>query len=314
MDFVFLMDPLASIAIYKDTSFAFMLGAARRGHNIFYVPASGIHLTDAGVSFTATPVTPKGDVDEPFVCESPGRIDGANVDAVFVRTDPPFDDQYLMNTWLLDQLPAHVFVFNSPRGLQTVNEKVWTVRFRELIPPTLVSSDIERFKEFLDTHGKIVVKPTNSFGGAGVFIIEAGDSNAPVIFETLSNDGRPIIAQRYVPESVNGDKRILLLDGESLGAVLRVHSEGEHRNNFFAGGNPVATEITDRDHDIIAALKPQLRALGLAFVGIDVIGDYLIEVNVTSPTCLQEMNELYDVQLEDAVIDFVEKQVRQRRE
>ncbi len=310
MNFLFLMDPLSNVIIEKDTSFIFMIGADRRGHKLWYVPNDGLHLDDLGVSFDATPVVPRMDAAQPFECGDPIRLGQDEIDAVFIRTDPPFDARYLMNTWLLDHLPPSVFVLNSPDGLRTVNEKVWALQFDDLVPESLVTSDISRFKAFLANHDKVVVKPTDGFGGQGVFIVEKDDTNDGVIFETLSDHGRrAVIVQTYIPQSVVGDKRILLLDGEPLGAVLRVHGDADHRNNFFAGGKPVATEITERDREIIRTLKPELRRLGLMFVGIDVIGDYLIEVNVTSPTCLQEMNRLSNQQLEEPVISYVEAQV-----
>jgi glutathione synthase len=314
MNFLFVMDPLSTVKIEKDTSFIFMIGAERRGHDVWYVANDGIHLTDDGVSFDAVPVTPQMDPEQPFVCGERQPLSQNVVDAVFIRTDPPFDHRYLMNTWLLDHLPPDVVVINDPDGIRTTNEKIWALQFHDLIPPTLVTAGEDRFTSFLAEHRKVVAKPTDGFGGQGVFIVEDGDTNAGVIFETLSDHGqRAIIIQRYIPEATIGDKRILLLDGEPLGAVLRVHGDSDHRNNFFAGGQPVATEINKRDREIIAALQPHLRRLGLMFVGIDVIGDRLIEVNVTSPTCLQEMNRLYDVQLEDRVITFVEDLVQTRK-
>jgi glutathione synthase len=307
------MDPLAGVQPAKDTSYIFMLGAQRRGHAVWYVPNAGIHMTADGVSFDATRVTPQPDHAEPFVVGESVRLGAADVGAVFIRTDPPFDDSYLMNTWLLDHLPAHVPVINSPSGVRTVNEKVWALQFDAFVPPTLVTANIERYREFLADHQKVVVKPANGFGGQGVFIVEAGDTNASVVFETLSEGARTVIVQRYIPEARIGDKRILLLDGEPLGAVLRVHGDDDHRNNFFAGGQPVATEINERERTIISALQPHLRRLGLAFVGIDMLGDYLIEVNVTSPTCLQEMNRFYDQQLENTVIAYVESQLLEEK-
>jgi glutathione synthase len=307
MNFVFLMDPLATVKVDKDTSFIFMIGAVRQGHSVFFMPVGGLSICEGDAVFEVVPVTPQIDQAQPFIEEPPTRLSAADVDAVFIRTDPPFDDRYLMQTWLLDQLPDHIVVVNRPSGIRTVNEKVWTTQFQAFIPPTLVTSSDALYREFLVEHTNIIVKPANGFGGAGVFRLSDGDTNAGVVFETLTDNGcREVIVQKYVPAATVGDKRILLLDGEVLGAVLRVHGEGDHRNNFFAGGRPVATEVTARDQLIADTLAPHLRALGLYFVGIDVIGENLIEVNVTSPTCLQEMNRLYDQQLEDKVIAFVE--------
>ena len=307
MNFLFLMDPLSTVKIEKDTSFIFMTGADRRGHKLWYLPNDGLHLGTRGLSFDATPVVPRMDAARPFECGDPTRLGQDEIDAVFVRTDPPFDARYLMNTWLLDHLPPSVLVLNSPVGLRTVNEKVWALRFHDLVPESLVTSDISRFKEFLATHDKVVVKPTDGFGGQGVFIVERGDTNDGVIFETLSDHGRrAVVVQVYIPQSAVGDKRILLLDGEPLGAVLRVHGDADHRNNFFAGGKPVATEITERDREIIRTLKPELCRLGLMFVGIDVIGDWLTELNVTSPTGIQEISRFDGNDLAAAIWDAIE--------
>lgn len=310
MNFVFVMDPLESVDACKDTSFIFMVGAVRRGHRVFYVPCGGISLDGARVLFEATAVTPAPGSRPPFDRGEPVSLGDEKVDAVFIRTDPPFNERYLMDTWLLDRLPAAMPVINAPRGLRTVNEKLWATQFTDLIPPTRVTGRREHFRAFLAEHGQIVAKPVQGHGGMGVFFIKAGDSNATVIFEMLTDHGRrPAILQPFVEAARIGDKRILLLDGQPLGAVLRVHDEADHRNNFFAGGKPVAAEITPRDRQIIQTLRPHLAELGLHFVGIDVIGDYLIEVNVTSPTCLQEMNRLYGRQLEEKVIEHVERLV-----
>jgi glutathione synthase len=192
--------------------------------------------------------------------------------------------------------------------LRTVNEKLWATQFVDLVPRTLVTSKLALYKQFVAEHDRAIVKPTDAKGGEGVFIVRRGDSNANVIFETLShNKTREVIVQQYIPEAERGDKRILLLGGEYLTACMRIHGADDHRNNFFAGGKPAPAELTERDQQIIDALAPHMVALGLHFVGIDVIGDYLIEVNVTSPTCVQECNRLYERQHEDDVIAYIEK-------
>jgi len=230
------------------------------------------------------------------------------VDVIFIRSDPPFDEQYLLNTWLLDLLPERIVIINKPSGIRTANEKIWATQFPSLVPRTLVTRRRDDILDFLSKEKKIIIKPTNSFGGQSVFLIDENDTNKNVILETVTgNFKQEVIAQQFIEDADKGDKRILLLDGEILGAVLRVHKKGEHRNNFFSGGKPVAVNITKRDEKIVTVLKPFLQKLGLYFVGIDILGDYLIEVNVTSPTCLQEMNRLYDVQLEEKLIDWAEK-------
>jgi len=311
MNYVFLMDPLHTVKMEKDTSFILMLGAHARGHQVYFLPDGGITRDNGQLRFRVVEVTPQIDQNQPFIENKPTVLTEDNVDIVMIRSDPPFDEEYLLNTWLLDLLPDTIPVINTPSGIRTANEKIWAMQFTELIPPTLVARNRDDLLSFLAEEKDAVAKPTNGFGGQSVFRIKNGEKNTNVILETLTQDfKREIIVQKYVQESEQGDKRILLLDGEILGAVLRVHSEDDHRNNFFSGGEPQATEVTDREKEIVDVLKPHLKTLGLYFVGIDVLGDYLTEVNVTSPTCLQEMNRLYDVQLEQKVIEFSENLVK----
>ncbi len=308
MTFLFLMDPLETVIKEKDTSFILMYESFSRQHRVHFVPDGGISIKNGKVEFNTTLVIPKKDEDGPFIVVTDDVLNEDQVDAVFIRNDPPFDQQYLMNTWLLDRLPKKVFVMNTPQGIRTVNEKIWATQFTELVPHTCVSSREDVLLNFLQEEIHVVVKPTDGFGGTDIFILKQGDQNTETLLARMTDTWqKEIIMQKFVPESKDGDKRILLLDGEPLGAVLRVHGKDSHLNNFFAGGTPEATEITKREHEIIDVLKPHLKNLGLYFVGIDVMGDYLIEVNVTSPTCLQEMNRLYDLKLEERVIDFVEK-------
>lgn len=307
-NWVFLMDPLESVVFEKDTTYALMCEVSRRGFPVYYLPKGGLFLDQNQVWFKALRVTATAEKSRLFIEHDWERFSQDSVAAVFVRTDPPFDADYLMHTWLLDRLPASIPVINKPAGIRTVNEKIWATQFSELIPPTMVTRHKEEALHFLATHGDSVVKPTDGFGGASVFKMNLGDPNVRVIIETMTDQGdREVILQKFVPEAAQGDKRILLLNGTILGAVLRVHGKDDHRNNFFSGGKPQATEVTPRDREIVTCLKPHLQALGLDFVGIDVMGDYLIEVNVTSPTCLQEMNRLYNVRLEAQVIDFAER-------
>ncbi len=314
MNYLFLMDPLNTVIMDKDTSFILMLNAHQRGHAIYFVPDGGITRINGKIRFHATAVTPQQTPGCPFIEHAPRTLSEDEVDIVFLRSDPPFDDQYLMNTWLLDLLPARVPVINRPSGVRTVNEKIWATQFTSVIPPTLVGRNRNDILDFLREQRNIVAKPTGGHGGRSVFHISNGGPNTNVILETLTADWqRDIIVQKYIPESAQGDKRILLLNGEPLGAVLRRHAKDDHRNNFFSGGKPLPADITKRDLEIISILKPYLQSLGLYFVGIDIIGDHLIEVNVTSPTCLQEMNRLYNVRLDEGVMDFCENLVARAR-
>jgi glutathione synthase len=308
MRFLFLMDPLETVKINKDTSFAFMEAAHERGHEGYYVAKGAIFLLDGQVFFHAIQVTPQREPEQPFIVGRSVMLAAQETDAVFIRPDPPFDEEYLMNTWLLDLASRDTFVINDPAGVRTVNEKIWATQFTDFIPRTLITRRQEDYAAFLREEQEIIVKPTNGHGGKSVFHVREGDLNANVVFETLTNMGRfEVVVQEYLPAATEGDKRILLLDGDYLGAVLRVHSEYDHRNNFFAGGSAQEAVITPREREIIAGLKPHLQSLGLYFVGIDIIGDALVEVNVTSPTGIQEASNFAGERLADRVIDFVEQ-------
>jgi len=305
------MDPLETVIFEKDSTFIMMLAAYSRGHEIYYLPEDGISLIEGKAYFHVTKVIPQNNISSPFKKELTTRLSQDDIHAVFIRPDPPFDEQYLMNTWALDHLPKHIAVINSPTGIRTVNEKVWVARFKNITPATVISANQKDLLDFIAKHKNVIAKPTNAFGGKNVFHIENGSTNTKVILETLTDCyNKAIVMQKYVPEAKKGDKRILLLNGNILGAMLRMHGEGEHRNNLFAGGTPMPAKITANDKKIVGVLKPHLQKLGLYLVGIDILGDYLIEVNVTSPTCLQEINRLYDMKLEEKIIDFVEKLVK----
>jgi len=293
MKFLFLMNPLETVIFEKDTTLMMMLGAHARGHEVYFLPEDGISLVEGKVYFHVTKVIPQKNIHSPFKKEYTTRLAQDDIHAVFIRPDPPVDEQYLTNTWALDLLPKHIAVINNPSGIRAVNEKVWVSQFTDITPPTIICANKGDLLDFIAKHKNIIAKPTNAFGGTSVFHIEKGSTNTNVILETLTGRyNQAIVVQKYIPESKNGDKRILLLDGKILGAMLRMHEEGEHRNNLFAGGKPMPATINANDKKIVSILKPHLQKLGLYFVGIDILGDYLIEVNVTSPTCLQEMNRL----------------------
>lgn len=307
MNFVFLMAPLETISYKKDTTFALMVAASDRGHRVYHLPQGGMCIKNRMVCFKVTEVIAQKKPDQPFLIRKKKEINPDDIDVVFVRTDPPFDEKYLHDTWLLDHLPKRIAVINSTHGLRTVNEKIWVTQFSSLVPRTIITRDIKDFMDFLHQEKKIIVKPPHLYGGHRIFYTQDNDTNAKVIFETVSDNGSfDVILQQYLSDAQHGDKRILLLDGNPLGAVLRVHAEDDHRNNFFSGGKPKKANLCDQDKYIIEKLKPYLKKLGLHFVGIDIIGKYLIEVNVTSPTCLQEMNRLYGKKLEEKVIVFAE--------
>ncbi len=308
------MDPVDQIHIDKDTTFVLMLEAQRRGHELYYLELEDLFIR-GGTPFgrfhriqvaRATPHFHLGD-------SATGALE--EFDALLMRKDPPFDMKFFFATHLLSLVnETKCFVMNNPKGLREANEKLYALRFPEQIPQTLVSSDMGRLKEFMEElGGEMIIKPLDGCGGSGVFYLNVQDRNTNSILEAATDNGRRLImGQRYLPEIRQGDKRIIVLDGEPLGAVLRVPLEYETRGNIHVGGQCVHASLTPRDLEICAALAPLLKDDGLYFVGLDVIGSFLTEVNVTSPTGIQEINGLDHVQLERQVIDFVEEKVAAR--
>ncbi len=307
------MDPLERVLPDKDTTFALMLEALRRGHETFFVGLADLVARGPAVSARARRCEVSRAVPHYRFLGEPRMVPLASFEAVFMRKDPPADAAYLYATMLLSLLdPRRTFVLNDPAGLREANEKLYALNFPGLIPPTLVTSDLPLIRAFLDEQGGIiVVKPLDGHGGEEVFVLSRGDRNLNVILETVTRYGkRAVMAQRYLPAARQGDKRLLVLEGEPLGCTLRRPREDENRANIHVGGQCVAAEVTERDREICRTLKPRLARDGLYFVGLDIIGDFLTEVNVTSPTGIQEIDRLDGVNLEARVIDFVEERVR----
>jgi glutathione synthase len=310
--FAFVMDPLANVLVDKDTTFAFMLEAQARGHALYELDLHNL-FARAHQAFgrarrcTVTRATPHwryldDGVDYPL----------EHFDAIFMRKDPPANELYLYATMLLSLADCRrTFVLNDPAGLREANEKLYTLNFPAAIAPTIVSYQMDRLKAFMEEQGgEMIVKPLDGHGGREVFLARRNDGNLNSILETVTRfETRPVMAQRYIPEIANGDKRLILLDGEPLGCTLRVPRADEVRGNIHVGGTCVKAEVSERDRAICRMLKPRLERDGLYFVGLDIIGDYLTEVNVTSPTCVQEIDRLDGVKLEADVIDFIERRV-----
>ena len=309
--FLFIMDPIERVLPDKDTTFVFMLESLRRGH-VTYVcgtDALCVRSTHPFARFRRAEVARAVPHYQLFEERSEPLT---WFDAIFMRKDPPVDLAYLYATHLLSLVDeGHTFVLNNPRGLRDTNEKLYALNFPTVIPPSLVASDMPQLKDFLDDMGgEMIIKPLDACGGAGVFHVQRADRNLNALLEMATENGRRLImAQRYLPEIRQGDKRLILLDGEPLGAVLRVPREDEHRGNIHVGGACLRAAITPRDRLISQTLAPRLHADGLYFVGLDIIGDYVTEVNVTSPTGVQEIDALDGACVEAAVIDFVERRV-----
>lgn len=305
---LFVMDPIDSINIKKDTTFVIMLEAQARGHEIYYSELKDLFIKNATGHSNATKVKLKK-ADDYYKLGNDLTSSLNDFEIVWMRKDPPFKMDYVYATYILglvDEERTHVI--NHPRGIRDSNEKLYSLHFKEFIPETLVSKNIKELKSFLSNiGGEMVVKPLDGYGGEGIFFVKEGDFNANVILESITNFGQTyVMAQQFIKNVAEGDKRIILLNGKPIGAVLRVAARGEFRSNFHSGGKPVKTELTKRDLQICEAVEPKLKEDKLYLVGIDVVGGFLTEVNTTSPTCVQEINHFNKTKLEEKVLDFAE--------
>jgi glutathione synthase len=316
MRFAFIMDPIQNVLIDKDTTFVFMLESQARGHEVYYLEMADLFIERARAMGRVRRIALRREYRNHFSFQGESVEPLGTFDAIFMRKDPPVDIPYLHATQLLDLAQQEgAFVLNHPAGLRAANEKLYALHFPSVIPPTLVSQDPHRIKEFLhELGGEMIIKPIDGHGGSGVFYVHREDRNLNSLLETATREGREaIIAQRYLPEVRQGDKRLIVLNGAPLGCTLRVPRADEHRGNIHVGGTCIKAEVTPRDRDICRELAPRLRQDGLYFVGLDIIGEYLTEVNVTSPTGVQEIDALNNVCLEAQVIDFVERMVEERQ-
>ncbi|HEX6137230.1 MAG TPA: glutathione synthase [Casimicrobiaceae bacterium] len=294
MDFAFVLDPLPDLKAYKDSSVAMMRSLAARGHRVFALAQPDIYWQDGATHARTRPVELRADDHDWYAAGEPEERPLRSFGAVLMRKDPPFDMEYVYSTYLLEAAEREgARVFNRPRAVRDYNEKMAIADFPDFIAPTLVTRDARRIGEFIDEHGDVVIKPLDGMGGASVFRVREADPNRNVIIETVSQLGaRTVMAQRFIPEIVEGDKRILLIAGEVVPySLARIPKPGETRGNLAAGGRGVAQPLSPRDREIGEALAQPLWAAGLLVVGIDVIGPFLTEVNVTSPTCFVEITE-----------------------
>jgi glutathione synthase len=317
MRVLFIVDPLERLALAGDTSYALMLEAQRRDHEVWTcgIEDLGLEHDDPVAEARLTNVSPATTAAEAFSLEDGQPIPLEAFDCVLMRKDPPVDTAYLHATWLLDLAKPKTLVVNDPSGIRELNEHLAVLRFPELIAPTIVTRSARRLQAFLrEQGGAIVVKPVDGFGGLGVFLVRAGDPNTSSLFETATRAGTCwTMAQKYLPEVVKGDKRILLVEGESIGAVLRVPADQEARGNLHVGGKPVITGLDDDDRAIIRAVAPVLAAHGQLFVGIDVIGGRLTEINVTSPTGIRHIENLEHRNVAAPVLDALERKAAAKR-
>jgi len=301
------MDPIESIDFAADSTLGLALEAERRGHSLLHYLPTDLSWRAGRVEAKVRPLSVRPVPDDYFTLGAPERIDLATVDVVLMRQDPPFDLAYITATHLLDHIHPRTLVVNDPTEVRNAPEKLLVTRFPDLMPPTLISSDRAAIAEFRAEHGDIILKPLFGNGGAGVFHLPPGDENINSLLDLFGQLSRePLMIQRYLPEVRQGDKRIILVDGEPVGAVNRVPAAGEARSNLHVGGEARPSALTARERDICAAIGPTLKELGLIFVGIDVIGDCLTEINVTSPTGIRQIDRFDGVNLAGLIWDAIE--------
>jgi glutathione synthase len=298
---IVVMDPIEGIKPAKDSTLAMLLAAQARGWEIFYAEQKDLFLRDGVAWGKLAPLEVFDDLRAWFTRGAPAAAKLGDFDAILMRKDPPFDTEYIYSTYILDRAQGQgARVFNRPQGLRDMNEKVYTAWFPECCAPTLITRDMHDMSEFLLEHGKAVCKPLDGMGGRSIFVLEQGDKNRNVVFETLTDYGsRYAIVQRYLPEIVTaGDCRILLVDGEPVPfALQRIPLADDNRGNLAAGARAASRPLNDRDRWLCSIIGPKLKAAGMIFVGLDVIGDYVTEINVTSPTGIRELNKKHDVDI-----------------
>ena len=303
------MDPIGSIKIHKDSSFAMLLAAQRRGWRLRYMEPGDLYLQDGRAYARQRALRVQDDPQHWFDLDAPEDAPLDELDVILMRKDPPVDAEYFYATHILERAErAGTRVVNRPAALRDYNEKLATARFPQCCAPSLVSRDPARLRAYLETEPDLILKPLDAMGGAGIFRVRAGDPNLSVILETLTDNGqRQIMAQRYLPDIRDGDKRILLVNGQPVPyALARIPAAGETRGNLAAGGTGVGVPLSERDRWICAQVAPQLVADGLWFVGLDVIGDYLTEINVTSPTCIRELDRAFDLDIGEMLMEAIE--------
>ena len=308
------MDHVSTIDIAGDSTFVLGMEAQKRGYELFHYTPPDLMFRDRKVLARVQPMTLKNEKGNHFTLGTSELVDLATFDVVLLRQDPPFDMSYITTTHLLEHVHPKTLVVNDPASVRNAPEKLFVTHFDNVMPPTLISADPRALREFRDEHKDIILKPLFGNGGAGVFRLQPGDENYASLLEMFSQRSRePVIAQRYLPEVRQGDKRIILIDGKAAGVVNRVPAEGEARSNMHVGGKAVKDTLTRRDQEICEIIGPELAKRGMIFVGIDVIGNWLTEINVTSPTGLQQINRFDGVSLEAQIWDRIEVRYQETR-
>ena len=307
------MDPIERVKIDADSTFALALEAQARGHSLLYYNPPQLFFRDGTVGATVRTLKVRAVQGDHFTLGEPSVYDLSKADVVLLRQDPPFDLAYITTTHLLERLGPKTLVSNDPAEVRNAPEKLLVTAFRDLMPPTLIASDPVQIRAFRDEHKDIILKPLYGNGGAGVFRLRPDDENLGALLEMFASlYPEPIMVQRYLPEVRQGDKRIILVDGEFAGMINRIPAEGEARSNMHVGGKPVPAQPSTRDMEICAAIGPELKKRGLIFAGIDVIGDYLTEINVTSPTGIQEVKRFGGPDGAKLIWDAIERRLKAR--
>jgi glutathione synthase len=309
------MDPIGAIHYKKDSTLAMLLEAQRRGYALFYMEQADLYCRDTAPMARMRPLQVKADATNWFSLGAAQQLPLAQLDVMLMRKDPPFDENYIYTTHLLELAEQRgSLVINRPQSLRDANEKLFALQFPQCIPPTMVSAQAALLREFLAEQHDIIVKPLGAMGGASIFRLTRTDPNINVVLEIMTQHGsRLVMAQRYLPEVLQGDKRILLIDGEPVPyALARIPAAGETRANLAVGGRGEGIALTERDRWICAQVAPALRARGLMFVGLDVIGEYLTEINVTSPTCIRELDTQFGLNISGMLLDRIETTLRNR--
>ncbi len=305
-----LMDPIQTINTRKDSTFAMLLEAQSRGWHLLYMEQKDLNLKNNRVMAHCRTLAVTDNTTGWFEFGATREIELSELDVILMRKDPPFDMNYIYTTYLLEL--ADTLVVNNPQTLRDANEKLSTAWFPQCCTPTLVSSDEAEFIQFIREHQDIIIKPLDGMGGSSIFRIKQQDPNTNVILETLTRHGqRPVMAQRFIPEITEGDKRILIVDGETVPySLARVPKEGENRGNLAAGGSGIGRPLTERDHWICQQVAPELKKRGILFAGIDVIGDFLTEINITSPTCIRELDSIFNLNISAMLMDAIETRLK----
>jgi len=307
------MDPIESINTKKDSSFAMLLAAQRRGWPLYYMQQSDIYMMGATAMARAQRIKVTDNTESWYSAQPPEVIELASLDVILMRKDPPFDIEYITSTYILDMAErAGSLIVNRPASLRDANEKMFITHFPQCCTPMLVTSSASLIRQFIREQQDIIVKPLDGMGGESIFRLTPNDPNISVILETITRRGhKTIMAQRFIPEITQGDKRILLIDGEPVPyALARIPAQGETRGNLAAGGSGVGIELTERDRWICTQVGPRLREMGILFAGIDVIGDYLTEINITSPTCIRELDKQFNLDIAGQLMDCIEQHAK----